>query len=676
MENNKKHVLTSKIERLIEQYPDSESTLKKIIELEIEEKIPEIIKLKSEISDKFFSILSSTLNYDGILKILEFISNNRMLSSHSQIKTLLNYLLDDFDNQSNEHKEMNKDYYKKMLSYIVIILYYQKDSQDIDQCYNRFIRLNKNEMNKESMIIYHYEGLVLYQKRYYYDAIRFYNDALNCAEDIGAEDYKSRIYDCLGRAFGDKGLFKEAFQYYELSIKIKEEIGDEQGLAMTLGNKGRLHITVGEYDKALASFKKDLIISEKTNDVIGQIIMTSQIGEMFWIKKNIKSALKFCKKSYSLAIAFSQQHPNITGIGFALIGMANCYLDLKDNKKFLEYLNELKKTFSNKKDYEYIIGLYNKILGKYFERMKDFDKAEKHYKKCIKLTSERMLLVDKGLINERLAVLYSKKGDETEYKKYLISAIKLFEKANAFYHLRRVQNRLRDFDIKEWLIYAFRGFLGKSVIEHIIKGETIAGHIGEKKFVSVLFSDIRNFTSFSETIKAEDLVETLNDYLSKMSNIIEKFYGDIDKYIGDAIMAVYYPVTSKEESALNSVYSAWYMVRELYLFNRVLIDKKKQPIKIGIGIHSGEVISGTMGSSSRKNYTVIGDVVNTSSRIEELTKVYGVSILLSEETYKLCAKNKDFIFREIDKVRVKGKSKPTTIYELIDINKAFPKMTF
>lgn len=642
-----------------------------IISSSVEEKVSKILEYKGEICDDLFSIILPELKKEDFIRLFEYLSDSRMLSSSIYIKYPIKYILDIFEQKDKEYFFKDKEYYKKILSYMTIILYYQRDYEGIDYCYQKFVELNNREVNKESMIVYHYEGLVLHQKRYYYDAIRFYEYSLNCAEELGEESYKGRIYDCLGRAFGDKGLFKQAFQYYELSIENKEKMNDFEGLAITLGNKGRLHISTGEYNKALECFKQDLDISKKTNDIIGQVIMTSQIGEMLWIGHKYEKALRFYEKSKALA----EKHSNIIGVGYALIGFANCYLDMKEFDNFKECLSQVKKEFEGQKGFvQVLMGTYYKLYGKYYERENDYDKAEENYKKCLEVASDRMSLVDRGLVNERLSVMYLKKNNKKEFRRYLDKAIQLFEETNAFKHLKRVQDRLKDADLEAWLLYVFKGFVGKEVIEQVLSGKTIAENVGENRYATVLFSDIRDFTSFSEKIKAEDLVETLNDYLDVMTKVIEANKGEIDKYIGDAIMALYNPVKVTEtESALNSLYSAWRMIEELHLFNRVLKDKKKTPLRIGIGIHSGNIIVGTMGSSSRRNFTAIGDVVNTSSRIEGLTKKYGINILLSENTYNLCKDNDKLYFREIDKVRAKGKDKPVVIYELFYLGEKIPE---
>ncbi|MEA5497312.1 adenylate/guanylate cyclase domain-containing protein [Limnoraphis robusta Tam1] len=186
---------------------------------------------------------------------------------------------------------------------------------------------------------------------------------------------------------------------------------------------------------------------------------------------------------------------------------------------------------------------------------------------------------------------------------------------------------------------------------------------GERKEVTILFSDIRGYTTITENLDASDVVALLNQYFETMVEAVFSHEGTLDKFIGDALMAVFgAPLPLRQNHAWMAVKSALDMRRRLKDFNRSRPDEPQ--IKIGIGMSSGEVVSGNIGSQKRMDYTVIGDGVNLSSRLEQLTKTYGCDIILSEMTYQLCS-DKIWV-RELDKVRVKGKNQAVNIYELID----------
>ncbi len=188
--------------------------------------------------------------------------------------------------------------------------------------------------------------------------------------------------------------------------------------------------------------------------------------------------------------------------------------------------------------------------------------------------------------------------------------------------------------------------------------------VSERKEVTILFSDIRGYTTLTENLGASEVVSLLNQYFETMVEAVFNHEGTLDKFIGDALMAVFgAPLPLAENHAWMAVQSALDMRRRLEEFNSKRIIGAQPQIHVGIGLSSGEVVSGNIGSKKRMDYTVIGDGVNLSSRLESVTKEYNCDIILSEFTYELCG---DRIWvRELDKIRVKGKHQAVSIYELI-----------
>jgi len=184
-------------------------------------------------------------------------------------------------------------------------------------------------------------------------------------------------------------------------------------------------------------------------------------------------------------------------------------------------------------------------------------------------------------------------------------------------------------------------------------------HMGTKEEVSILFSDIRGFTTISENIEAEVVVEMLNYYFSIMTKAVYTHHGTIDKFIGDAIMAIWGAPIKTEGHASHALHAALEMIKQLDNVNQWLIARHHNPIDIGIGINSGKVILGSIGSEQKADYTVIGDNVNLASRLEGATKIYGCQILLSEYTY---AQVEDIPCMIVDLVRVKGRHNPIKLY--------------
>ncbi len=213
---------------------------------------------------------------------------------------------------------------------------------------------------------------------------------------------------------------------------------------------------------------------------------------------------------------------------------------------------------------------------------------------------------------------------------------------------------------------ALQKFHSKEIAEKMLSGEIKLG--GEKKNAVVFFSDIRNFTRISEALSPEKVVEFLNEYMSHMVPIILKHGGIVDKFIGDAIMALWGVPFTHHNDLSNAMAACLAMRLELVKLNQIRIKRGDEPVFIGMGLHTGEVTVGNIGSNERMEYTVIGDTVNIASRIEEATKVYGCDLLVTKAVVDPLART--FIFEPCDNVTVKGKSEVLEISKVRGFRKA------
>lgn len=218
---------------------------------------------------------------------------------------------------------------------------------------------------------------------------------------------------------------------------------------------------------------------------------------------------------------------------------------------------------------------------------------------------------------------------------------------------------------RQRLMSSFSKFTNKFIAEKAAQGELTLG--GEYKHATVFFSDIRSFTAMSENMSPHDVVEFLNDYFTRMVNCVNKTNGIVDKFVGDAVMAVWGAATtngSPQADAWAAVKAALMMRIALYEFNQHQKEIGGHPIKIGCGINTGMIVAGQIGSEDHVNYTVIGDAVNLASRTEALNKPFATDILITENTYELV---KDKIVAEaMPGVHVKGKSEPIKMYAVVN----------
>jgi adenylate cyclase len=210
---------------------------------------------------------------------------------------------------------------------------------------------------------------------------------------------------------------------------------------------------------------------------------------------------------------------------------------------------------------------------------------------------------------------------------------------------------------------AFQYYLHPAVVEQVAQHPeqlALGGHTAE---LTVLFSDIRGFSSFAEGLAPEALVQLLNDYFSAMTQAVFQHQGMVDKYIGDAIMAVYGAPVATPEHAYLACCTALQMLALLPPLQAQWQARSLPIIDVGIGIHTGEMVVGNMGSTTRFNYTVMGDAVNLGARLEGANKTFGTHILISDTTWEHV--HERLATRELDVICVKGKAQPTRIYELL-----------
>ncbi|MBI4016626.1 MAG: adenylate/guanylate cyclase domain-containing protein [Candidatus Aenigmarchaeota archaeon] len=234
-------------------------------------------------------------------------------------------------------------------------------------------------------------------------------------------------------------------------------------------------------------------------------------------------------------------------------------------------------------------------------------------------------------------------------------------------HLYRVERRQ-----KMQAVEAFTKYVAPEIVDELFKHPEKLKLGGERRTITIFFSDIRGFTTISEQLTPEQLVAVLNEYLTAMTDMIMASGGVVDKYMGDAIMAFWGAPLEQPDHAVRASECALQMLEKLKQLQQKWKKEGVPFLDIGMGLNTGDAAVGNMGSNQRFSYTCMGDNINLGSRLEGLNKEYGTHAIISEATFKKLPS--DFIVRELDYVRVKGKKEPITIYELVGQGK-IPEQT-
>ncbi len=216
---------------------------------------------------------------------------------------------------------------------------------------------------------------------------------------------------------------------------------------------------------------------------------------------------------------------------------------------------------------------------------------------------------------------------------------------------------------KEKIQSAMGKYLSRDVMQNVVNNIDSVKLGGKRANVTVLFADIRGFTSISEKLSAEEVTKILNEYFTAIVPIIEKHNGILNKFMGDAVLAVFGEPIENNHHALDAVKCADAMLKKVKQLQEKWLEEGKPKIEIGVGISTGEAFVGNIGSEERLEYTVIGDTVNTASRIENYNKVYRTKFLISQETFEQVQKHVDVI--KIREVSIRGKAKKINIYEVL-----------
>ena len=228
--------------------------------------------------------------------------------------------------------------------------------------------------------------------------------------------------------------------------------------------------------------------------------------------------------------------------------------------------------------------------------------------------------------------------------------------------------RLAEAERNAQLTRTFTRFVPMEFLDRLQRKDITEFELGQgtEKVMTTLFSDIRGFTSMVESMSPQENFAFINEYLGYMEPAIHENGGFIDKYIGDAVMALFDDGSPAETGALRGVRAAVAMQRGVDAFNVMRQRRGESEIAIGLGLHTGSVMLGTIGGRDRLNASVIGDAVNLASRVEGMTKIYSARILITETTADALPDGHGFRLRVADRVRVKGKNAPVTVLEVLD----------
>ncbi len=482
--------------------------------------------------------------------------------------------------------------------------------------------------------------------------------------------YLARVLDTYGVLLHQQGLLKESLSDFELALRYREEAGDEVSMAYTLGNIGRLSLDLGDFAAAARYFERDLEIVMRVAPSEGiRVQLLSHLAECALELGQIDEARVRFEESADLA----RSSENEFGLAFALIGLGKLALMRDGTEEARGFAAEAMKHVSlvpeSVRDRDALIGWVHHLQGKI-----ELDSGKvREAGESFRVALEHLDRVPGASPVERAALLRGCAQAAYADKEFDQSTSQLREAlvcldGTAADDLRTsIESELKEHSKDSWILHSAGRFVGQEQIELLLKYSGHGGYLAEDKEVAILFCDIRGFTHISEQLPPERLIVYLNDYLNHMTRCVRSCGGTVDKFIGDAVMAIFTLPKGRPDDAERAVMSALMMNTETDRFNRKLAEGVPE-LKIGVGVHFGNAVAGLIGSPQKRSYTIIGDAVNTASRLEGMTKFLGGSILITREVMERIADPSRFLLRPLGEYRPKGRDNSIFVYDLMGTN--------
>ncbi len=473
-----------------------------------------------------------------------------------------------------------------------------------------------------------------------------------------ARSYTARVHDAFGQLLHSHGMLFDAERELLAALELR---GDDQfGRAITHGNLGRLYMDLGDYAKAALQFELDRKLLEQMSTkprVLAQL--HSHIGDC----RLQLGAHDDARQHFSTSAKLGESDQ--VSSSFALVGLGKVALAQGDLEGARRFGSELEVRVPPDAP-PGLFAAVSRLEGDTHLAAGRYDRALQSYDAVLEMLNGmgNASPMEYAEVFRNIARALVEKNQNVEAARNLRMALRHLDGSAAHAMQREVELQLQRLSRDSWLLHAAGRFIGQHHIERVLDSAGTTKDQAERKS-AVLFSDIRGFTSLVEEKGADAVVKFLNEYLTHMTACIERHDGTIDKFIGDGIMASF-PID--DDGRTKAVAAALAMKEELIRLNR--FQTELGPLSIGVGIHAGKVVAGLMGSAQKREFTMIGDVVNTAARLESMTKRLGASTLVTDA---LNLDNEQFLIRPLGMYAPKGKAKPIGVYDVVGARDQTPE---
>ncbi len=512
-------------------------------------------------------------------------------------------------------------------------------------------------------------------------ALHYLNKSLDVfakLKALPARGYLPRVYDTYGQLLTSRGSLIDAREEFMKALEGRKILNDQEGKAITLGNLGRLSMQIGDFDNAIRYFGEDYDIVNKYDgdnaSIRGQLLSTICI--CYLELGDLSKARDFNEESYQI----NQKSNNKIGLIFNKLNLAQIAIKEKNIDLAESLINELSTEIQQTCIYsfvkEYIKAKIFHLKASVLFQRKNIAESMKFFEKALGIYTRELSIspVETAQLLHEYAKLAVEFGDATLAGKLYRQSLRYLDTTEEQRSRAMIEEEMKASFKDSWILHSAGRFLGHEQINFLLEEAGKGHYAGEEKEAVVLFTDIRGFTSLTEKLPPEQLITILNGFLGVMTRAIETYGGFVDKFIGDSIMAVFSlpepRIKGPGNDSESAVLASLLMIEELKRFNRNL-PKDIPGFKIGIGLHSGLITSGLIGSPQKRSYTVIGDVANTASRLEGMTKMLGAEILVSSSVCERFSR-KDFIVRPLGRFCPKGRVNYVDVFDIMGLDDGSP----
>ena len=483
-------------------------------------------------------------------------------------------------------------------------------------------------------------------------------------QEAGRADGLAEVCDSLANLLIRRGQPRPALLFAEQSLAAKRRRGDLYGQAITLGTVGRIRLVQARYAEAAAAFRADHELAGRLGDVRGAGVALNGLGEALRLGGDPAAAADAYRESLGA-------DPGPVNAGHARLGLARIHLDAGRLADAAAELDAIDRLLAGNPGLRFLPDLAAGARGALAWRSGDVAGGERLLLAAgAGLRAQHADLGTIPLLFD-LRDLYQHTGRTADAVRVMADALDVLHRCGSDQGVAEAERWLRTVDAPALTRLALGRYLPGHLIDGLLAGRLTDPPV-QRMRVTVLFCDLRGFTGMSERLDPELVVELLNEWFGEAVRAVRAHGGVVDKFIGDAVMALFGVPDPRPESAADAVRAAVAMreaVAALNLRNRYL---GRPELRIGIGVHSGEAVVGLVGSYLQKEFTAIGDAVNTASRVEGATKDLECDILLTQaardaqEPFKAA----EVVFR--GRVPLKGKAEPVAVYEVRGLREAPP----